>query len=458
MKKDFSSLFGKASIDVATHINKKERKSRVYSDVLKSELTKNLNDARSQNFGFEDFDDYISEANVDIGDAMPVLYSDIKAIMRDIFNKQTALNEKIGCHPDFIHLEKSQDLENGYTVTMFFDIAGSTKLGKTYPPEIVFNIKNTIIKYVIEIIQAFDGHVHRIMGDAVMAFFRSSHKATVGREMDSGIDAINAGTYILEFMKQVVTPVLGDAGAEKPIGVRIGIDYAEEEQIVWGNYGASGAFEVTATSYYVDVAAKLQQAAETNKIMIGESLKKLLGLGNEYLSTPQKSKFDESGNEIIQRYPYVKPNYSVRGESVNYRQYVFDNKEYFKFIPYGLSGDKIHVVLHTEKDGKNKTYSCPCSESLEKGMSLKFYVTYNAPLEQTYKVVSEKKNTGPHAEENNATDPVRKSAYMSYQGGKYVAYIEESTSYHGLHHMKIKIENEQNIIVDETIFSLYILK
>ncbi|MNF62369.1 Adenylate cyclase 2 [compost metagenome] len=457
MKQNFSSLFGRASIDVATQINKKERKSKVYSDVLKSEQSINLK-AGNKISGLEHIEDYISEANVDVGDAMPILYSDIKAVMRGIFNKHTKINEKIGCHPDFSHLEKSQDLENGYTVTMFFDIAGSTKLGKTYPPEIVFNIKNTIIKYVIEIIQAFDGHVHRIMGDAVMAFFRSSHKAALAREMDSGIDAINAGTYILEFMKQVVTPVLGDAGAEKPIGVRIGIDYAEEEQIVWGNYGASGAFEVTATSYYVDVAAKLQQAAETNKIMIGESLKKLLGLGNEYLSVPQKTKTDSSGKEAVDRYPYVKPNYSVRGENVNYRQYIFNNVEYFKFIPYGLSGDNLHVVLHAEKDGNNKIYSCPCSESLDKGMSLKFYVTYDAPLEQSYSVISEKQNTGPHAEQNDATSPVKKTKPMNYQGGKYVAYIDESTSYHGLHHMKIKIEDEQNIIVDETMFSIYILK
>lgn len=48
--------------------------------------------------------------------------------------------------------------------------------------------------------------------------------------MDSAIDAINAGIYILEFMEQVVRPALGDARAEHPIGVRIGIDYAKRKR------------------------------------------------------------------------------------------------------------------------------------------------------------------------------------------------------------------------------------
>jgi len=457
IKNDFSSLFNKARVDVSTQINKNDRKSRVYSDVLKSDLTKSIS-MEHQVIGQENIGRYISENNVAIGDAMPIQYDDIKTIMRGIFGKNYKTNEMIGCHPDFSHLENSQDLENGYTVTMFFDISGSTKLGRTYPPETVFNIKNTIIKYVIEIIQAFDGHVHRIMGDAVMAFFRSNDKAKLNREMDSGIDAINAGVYILEFMKQVITPILGDAGAERPIGVRIGIDYAEEMQIVWGNYGTSGAFEVTATSYYVDVAAKLQQAAETNTIMVGESLKKLLGLGKEYLYTLQKTKTDDEGKENVRYYPYVQPNYSVRGEKVNYHQYILDNNEYFKFIPYGLSGNNISVVLRAEKDGNEKTYLCPCSESLDKGMNLTFCVTYYAPQGKLLKVTSEKKNTGPHAELHKATAPVIKTKNMMHQGGRYVADIYESTSYHGLHHMRIKVEDEENIVFDETVFSLFILK
>ncbi|QZY97805.1 adenylate/guanylate cyclase domain-containing protein (plasmid) [Pantoea dispersa] len=339
---------------------------------------------------------------------------------------------------------------------MFFDIAGSTKLGKTYTPEVVFNIKNTIIKYVIEIIQAFDGHVHRIMGDAVMAFFRSDSKAIQGKKIDSAIDALNAGVYILEFMDQVVRPELGDKLSKERIGVRIGIDYAKDDEIVWGNYGVSGAFEVTATSYNVDVAAKLQQAADTDKIMIGENLKSLLGFGLDYLSTKSKILKDEYDKEFKRYYPYVRPNYRVNGEQINYSQYVFDNETYFKFLPFGMEGNNIDVVLNAKSDIFEKNFRCPCSESLDKGMSLDFHVAFTGQPGEKYTLKSTKRNTGPEAERNRSLKEEKKDRIMEFYAGKWHANISESTSYHGLHHMEIKIFDSHDREVDRTIFSIYI--
>ncbi|MGS4633918.1 hypothetical protein [Enterobacter roggenkampii] len=135
-------------------------------------------------------------------------------------------------------------------------------MAKNIPYETVFNIKNTIIKYAIEIIQAFDGHVHRIMGDAVMAFFRTKeHEASESLMMKNAVDSINCATYLIEFMEKVITPIIEEQGADEPVGIRVGVDYGNNDDVIWGNYGAFGAFEVTATSYNVDVAAKLQHAS-----------------------------------------------------------------------------------------------------------------------------------------------------------------------------------------------------
>lgn len=45
-----------------------------------------------------------------------------------------------------------------------------------------------------------------------------------------------------------------------------------------GNYGIPGINEVTATSFFVDIASKLQHKAPKNSIMLGESLVNKLGL------------------------------------------------------------------------------------------------------------------------------------------------------------------------------------
>lgn len=454
MNTQFKDLFGKARMDVNRSMKKSDlNKSAIYADWQKDTMFESVRDGL-RNDKAEVFSGAGLEENA--YDAMPAAFHDVKTELRKIFGKTAEVNESIGCHPDFEELKKTNDLRNGYAVTMFFDIAGSTKLGKTYPPEMVFIIKNTIIKYVIEIIQAFDGHVHRIMGDAVMAFFRSDAKSRDGKKIDSAIDAINAGVYILEFMEQVVRPELGDKGSNERIGVRLGIDYAKDDEIVWGNYGVSGAFEVTATSYNVDVAAKLQQAADTDTIMIGENLKTLLGFGMDYLSTKWKDLKNEDGTQFRRYYQYVKPNYRVKGQQINYSQYVFNSSEYFKFLPFGIDSNNISVVLTAKTGNTEKIFKCPCSESLEKGMSLNFHIAFIGHPGEKYTLKSTKRNTGPDAERHSALKEERKERIMEFYTGQWHADISEGTSYHGLHHMEIKIFDSLDREVDRTIFSIYI--
>ncbi|EOE7094671.1 adenylate/guanylate cyclase domain-containing protein [Serratia marcescens] len=454
MSNQFKDLFGKARMDVNSGMKTDSiRKSNVYADSQRKAIFESVKKGM-RNDGTDAFSEVGLENYAE--NDMPTIFRDVKAELRKLFCKKNEVNEAIGCHPDFDDLRLNDELRNGYAVTMFFDIAGSTKLGKTYPPDMVFNIKNTIIRYVIEIIQAFDGHVHRIMGDAVMAFFRSEVKSIEGKKIDSAIDAINAAVYILEFMEQVIRPELGDQGSEERIGVRVGIDYAKDNEIVWGNYGVSGAFEVTATSYHVDVAAKLQQAADTDTIMIGENLKSLLGLGSEYLFTKCKLVKNEDGTEFKRYYRYVKPNYRVKGAQINYPQYVFDSAAYFKFLPYGIESRNISVVLTATVNNVEKKFYCPCSESLDKGMSLNFHVTFSAPEGQSYTVKAIKRNTGPEAERNSALKEEQKDRIMIFYAGQWHADISESTSYHGLHHMEIKIYDSYDKEVDKTIFSIFI--
>lgn len=451
--KKLADLFSKAQFDVTEQLQHKSeiKKSKVYFDFQATPKTP-IHESFDEHFSLSN-ESYIEQREQGL---MPVAYYNVKSEIRRLFGKNGDVSEKIGCHPDFYHLQDSEKLEHGYAVTMFFDIVGSTKLGLTYTPDIVFNIKNTIIKYVIEIIQAFDGHIHRIMGDAVMAFFRSSEKSATNSKMDSGVDAINAGVYILEFMKQVITPALGDVGADEPVGVRIGIDFAEDEKIIWGNYGASGAFEVTATSYFVDVAAKLQQAAKTNSIMIGDSFKKLLGFGDEYVYLKCKRITDESGRSKEIKIPYVKPIYKIRGELKPYKQYQFDSEKYFKLLPYGLSGDAVTIRLRVTSKGITKYIVCPCSISLDKNSELIFEVEYKHSSHGNYTAIFEKQNTGPEAKINKATEKVVTRCVMRLANQCYYAEKNENTLYHGIHHMKVSVSNSVGDVIDSTVFSIFI--
>ncbi len=355
--------------------------------------------------------------------------------IREIFGKSGEPGMTIGCHPDFKHLSKSPELENGYSITLFMDIAGSTKLGKKYPIETAFNIKNTIIKYAIEIIQAFDGHVHRIMGDAVMAFFRTkNHEGSESLIMKNAIDSINCATYLIEFMEKIITPILEEQGAEEPVGIRVGVDYGTSDDVLWGNYGAFGAYEVTATSYNVDVAAKLQHAAITNTVMIGYNLKNLLGLGREYTSVIEKSGKSQT---------YVRPNYKIGNSQINYKQYKFDHQNYFKILPQNLRGSKYKLKINDS--GK---YYIGCSTTIEKYKEITFETSVDYISGQKLFLIAEKTNTGKDCGKERGISE-KKYTMTEDSPGYYTVSVPESTAYHGVHHMKFKIVDSYGNVVEE---------
>ncbi|MFB5745738.1 adenylate/guanylate cyclase domain-containing protein [Cedecea sp. S5-13] len=430
---EFERIFTTAQFELTDRVKNSEKKSSVYgarsSDgAAKDSITKAIHESIKGTASME--------SNLDGMQLIDISGEGVaRKNIREIFGKVGDPSMIIGCHPDFHHLSNSSDLENGYSITLFMDIAGSTKLGKKYPIETVFNIKNTIIKYAIEIIQAFDGHVHRIMGDAVMAFFRTkSHEENENLIMKNAVDSINCATYLIEFMEKIITPIIEEQGADEPIGIRIGVDYGAKEDVIWGNYGAFGAYEVTATSYNVDVAAKLQHAAKTNTVMIGFNLKTLLGLGHEYISVIEKSGRQQT---------YVRPNYKVGDSQINYKQYKFDHKKYFNILPQNLRGSKYRLKIN-----ETGTYYIGCSTTIEKHEKITFETSVNYFPGQELFLIAEKNNTGKDCGKERGIS--KKSYPMSEVGnGYYTASVAESTAYHGIHHMDFEIQDRHGNVIDK---------
>lgn len=382
--------------------------------------------------------------------------------IRAQFGKNGIIQNKIGGHPDFDYLndisKNTSKVKNGFVVSLFVDIQGSTKLGVTYSPDMVFMIKNTIIKCIIETIQAFDGHVHRIMGDAVLAFFRSKRSAR-----ESAIDALNCGTLIVEFMRSIVCPYLSDQGVEKDVGIRIGIDYGEKESVIWGMYGYPGASEITATSFFVDIAAKLQQSAPRNRILIGKSLKALLDLPNDVWCYKLTKSKDQESIEY-----YITPNYTdADGKAINYNQYVLNHNEYLSMLPIedksSTSKIQIDAVLKPKGKPSDDQYK-PCSRIIKPSLGVEFKAKLEISESITeFKVKFRVRNTGAEAakEENNANHETiiesSDSLVQKIHSGYYRCNHWENTSFLGLHFMYVSVlDNKDNVIIPEKRFSVYV--
>ena len=135
--------------------------------------------------------------------------------------------------------------EQRKTVTVLFcDLVGSTELGESTDPEAVRVLLANYFERMKEIVESHGGSVEKFIGDAVMAVFG------VPRVHED--DALRACRAAVEMREAV--PKLG-------LQARLGVNTGEV---------VTGTAERLATGDAVNVAARLEQAAATGEILIGE--------------------------------------------------------------------------------------------------------------------------------------------------------------------------------------------
>ncbi len=136
--------------------------------------------------------------------------------------------------------------EKRKTVTVLFcDVAGSTSLGEALDPERLRALLARYFHQMKSIVESHGGTVEKFIGDAVMAVF--------GVPLLHEDDALRALRAAVEMRDAV--PSLG-------IEVRIGVATGEV---------VTGTEERLATGDAVNVAARLQQAAELGEVLVGQA-------------------------------------------------------------------------------------------------------------------------------------------------------------------------------------------
>src|SRR6266496_1906379 len=335
----------------------------------------------------------------------------LQRILRPLFGKGPPNLPEIGDHPDFQHLKGTTNQQFAPITTLFFDIENSTRLGLLYDPEDVYAIKNAFICTAIEIVRAFDGHVHRIMGDAVMAYF--GRTVSIGPEQGA-VDAMNCAAALQYFSQYVIVPKLEHTGfTESEFGIRVGVDYGPAEKVLWASYGYPGIEEVTATSFNVDAASKLQHAARRNQVMIGDSLIEFLDYPRELLAVQFSAR---DGRKIDE--PYLTPNLTDgQGQPVNYRQHVLRCDQHLSLTQLSQEQTSVRAtnpvrVVVTRAHEQAKTAYLPASLVLPKGDNLTFSVTV-PPIRSADSVTFSAENHGAEAKAAGEKYGDRKSTRLN---------------------------------------------
>jgi len=384
--------------------------------------------------------------------------------IRPHFGKVGINNTPIGTHPDFINLEGSQGgTEKHYVCTIFVDIKGSTRLSLLYPLETVFLFKNAVIKTCVETIRSLDGYVHRIMGDAVMGFFGGND---IDKE-DAIADAINCSVVLRAILEESIKPWMEENGLDaKDFGFRIGCDFGDDDEVLWGSFGYQNVGEVSATGLAVDMASKLQSLAGKNQTMLGQGLLDYVNWPDKYSKIKQKEK---NGNLI--NLPVVTPNLTdTNGNPINYKmkQLAYHNALEVSPLPRSFRSNidgsniidnlAINYKCFTIQDDE-KTEYISASKFLDKDISLLFEVvaSTNNRLSFPLRVSFAKTNHGLAAPEDGRD--VEQEAKIKFinkrRTGGYnkapamfsTVTIDEYTSYRGLHTMKCEIVDNNGCLL-----------
>jgi class 3 adenylate cyclase len=157
--------------------------------------------------------------------------------------------------------------ERRVVTILFSDVKGSTSLAEDLDPEEVLEIMNGAFDVLIEPITRYEGTLARLMGDAILAFFG----APIAHEDDPD-RACRAALDILQGARTFSQKLESEKGI-KDFSVRVGINTG---LVVVAEVGADLRVEYTAMGDAVNVAARMESAAEPGAILITEATKKLL--------------------------------------------------------------------------------------------------------------------------------------------------------------------------------------
>jgi class 3 adenylate cyclase len=157
--------------------------------------------------------------------------------------------------------------ERKRVTALFVDVVGSTAHLERMDPEDWTAIINEAFDLMSAAVYRYEGTIAQLQGDAMLVFFGApiAHEDDPERAVLAALDMV---TSVMEFARQLRS----DRGID--FQIRAGIDSGP---VVVGNVGTDLRFEYTALGDAVNVAARLQAAAEPGAVLVTAGTHRLLG-------------------------------------------------------------------------------------------------------------------------------------------------------------------------------------
>src|SRR3954454_14549857 len=150
--------------------------------------------------------------------------------------------------------------ESRKTVTVLFcDVTGSTALGEQIDPESLRRVMARYFEVAKDVVERHGGTVEKFIGDAVMAVF-----GVPAVHEDDALRAVRAAAELREELSFLTAELAESYGTR--LELRTGVNTGEV---------VTGTEERLATGDAVNVASRLEQAAQPGEVLLGEQTRDL---------------------------------------------------------------------------------------------------------------------------------------------------------------------------------------
>ena len=162
--------------------------------------------------------------------------------------------------------------ERKLVTILFVDIVGSTGMAEALDAEDWKAVINSAFQPLAAAVYRYEGTIAQFLGDGFLAFFGApiTHEDDAARAVRAALDLIDAARELREQIEEIT-------GLE--FAVRVGINSG---QVVVGSVGTDLRYEYLAVGDTVNLAARLQSAAEPMTALVSESTRRQVSDGIEF--------------------------------------------------------------------------------------------------------------------------------------------------------------------------------
>lgn len=152
-------------------------------------------------------------------------------------------------------------------VIMYADLVGSTQMSMTLPLDKLVTIIRAFTHEITSVVEIYNGHVLKYVGDAVIAFFGLGVNKYLTCDK-----AFGCAKWIIDVIKYGINPILNKYDYPK-LSVKIGMDVGETAVV---QYAYDKSSQIDFLGYTMNVSAKITSLTGANKISVGEKVYELL--------------------------------------------------------------------------------------------------------------------------------------------------------------------------------------